>query len=213
MKINMFIDEKYILSVLEQAKSTTDAEINDILDRAEQFKGLTHLEVASLLATEKPEHIDRIFKIAGKIKEHIYGDRVVMFAPLYVSDYCVNKCSYCGFRCDNDFDRRRLTMEEIKQEVKLLEKMGHKRIALEAGEDPVNCDIDYILDSMKTIYDMNEDGEIRRINVNIAATTVENYRRLKAADIGTYILFKKHIIDRLMKRYISPARKAIMNIT
>lgn len=191
MKIKMFIDEKHINSVLEQAKDSTDEQISNILDKAEQFKGLTHLEVAALLATEKPEHLERIFEIAGKIKEHIYGDRVVMFAPLYVSDYCVNKCSYCGFRCDNEYERRRLTMDEIRTEVKLLEKMGHKRIALEAGEDPVNCDIDYILESMKTIYDMNEDGEIRRINVNIAATTVENFKKLKAADIGTYILFQE----------------------
>lgn len=191
MKTNMFIDEKYINSILEQAKDSTDEQINDILNKANQFKGLTHLEVASLLTTKNPKHIERIFEIAGKIKQHIYGDRVVMFAPLYVSDYCVNKCSYCGFRCDNDFERRRLTMDEIKQEVRLLEKMGHKRIALEAGEDPVNCDIDYILESMKTIYDMNEDGEIRRINVNIAATTVQNYRKLKDADIGTYILFQE----------------------
>lgn len=191
MKTKMFIDEKYINSVLEQAKNSTDEDINNILDKADQFEGLTHLEVASLLATNKPEHLERIFKIAGKIKEHIYGDRVVMFAPLYVSDYCVNKCSYCGFRCDNEYERRRLTMDEIRTEVKLLEKMGHKRIALEAGEDPVNCDIDYILETMKTIYDMSEDGEIRRINVNIAATTVENFKKLKDADIGTYILFQE----------------------
>ena len=212
MKTKMFIDEKYINSVLEQAKNSTDEDINNILDKADQFEGLTHLEVASLLATNKPEHLERIFKIAGKIKEHIYGDRVVMFAPLYVSDYCVNKCSYCGFRCDNEYERRRLTMDEIRTEVKLLEKMGHKRIALEAGEDPVNCDIDYILESMKTIYDMSEDGEIRRINVNIAATTVENFKKLKDADIGTYILFQETYHRPTYEKVHIAGPKRIMNI-
>ncbi|SDY92213.1 iron-only hydrogenase maturation protein HydG [Proteiniborus ethanoligenes] len=188
----MFIDEKYINDLLESVKKITKNEIDQILDKAAEFKGLTHKEVAALLMTDNKEHIKRIFQIAGKIKEHIYGNRIVMFAPLYVSDYCVNRCRYCGYNHDNEFPRRRLTMEEIRAEVAILEKMGHKRLALEAGEDPVNCSIDYILDCMQTIYDMKlENGEIRRVNVNIAATTVGNYRKLKEIGIGTYILFQE----------------------
>lgn len=186
-----FINDEYINKLLKNADSG-DNNINKILDKAETFSGLTHLDVAALLHTEKKEHIDRIFEIAKKIKQHIYGDRIVMFAPLYISDYCVNKCLYCGFRCDNKFTRRKLTQDEIKMEVKLLEKMGQKRIALEAGEDPKNCDIDYVLESLKTIYNMkSEDGEIRRANINIASTTVEDYKKLKEAGIGTYILFQE----------------------
>lgn len=188
----MFIDKDYIEGLLVKARDTKDEEIQVILDKAEALEGLSHSEVASLLITDKEKHIQRIFKIAGKIKEHIYGNRIVMFAPLYVSDYCVNKCKYCGYKCDNKFDRRKLTMDEIRKEVAILEKMGHKRLALEAGEDPVNCDIDYILDCIRTIYDMKlNNGEIRRVNVNIAATTVENYRKLKEIEIGTYILFQE----------------------
>lgn len=188
----MFINKEYIEGLLEQSKNTSDQEISAILDKAESFQGLTHAEVASLLMTESQEHMERIFRIAGKIKEHIYGNRIVMFAPLYVSDYCVNRCQYCSYKYDHEFNRHRLTMDEIREEVKILEKMGHKRLALEAGEDPVNCSIDYILDCMRTIYDMKLDnGEIRRVNVNIAATTVENYRKLKEIGIGTYILFQE----------------------
>ncbi len=188
----MFIDKDYIECLLEEAKGATDGEINGILDKAEAFEGLTHREVASLLVTDKKEHVDRIYDIAGKIKEHIYGNRIVMFAPLYVSDYCINRCKYCGYNCDHDFDRRRLTMDEVRNEVAILEKMGHKRLALEAGEDPKNCSIDYILDCIRTIYDMKLDnGEIRRVNVNIAATTVEDYRKLKEVGIGTYVLFQE----------------------
>jgi len=187
-----FIDDTYINELLSSAKDLSDDEITNILNKADRFEGLAHGEVAALLMTEKKEHIDRIFRIAGKIKEHIYGERVVMFAPLYVSDYCVNKCTYCGFNCDAKFNRRRLTMDEIRSEVKILEKMGHKRLALEAGEDPANCSIDYILDCIKTIYDLKmENGEIRRVNVNIAATTVEDYQKLYEAQIGTYILFQE----------------------
>lgn len=188
----MFIDRDYIEELLELAKDTTDAEINRILDKADAFEGLTHNEVASLLMTDKKEHIERIYEIAGNIKNHIYGNRIVMFAPLYVSDYCINRCKYCGYNCDHEFGRRRLTMDEIRKEVAILEKMGHKRLALEAGEDPKNCSIDYILDCISTIYDMKLDnGEIRRVNVNIAATTVEDYKKLKEIGIGTYILFQE----------------------
>ena len=133
-----------------------------------------------------------MYKIAGDIKNSIYGKRVVIFAPLYVSNYCVNNCVYCGYQRCNSFKRRKLTQEEVKDEVKILEKMGHKRLALELGEDPVNAPIDYVLECLDTIYKtQNSNGEIRRVNVNIAATTVENYRKLKKANIGTYILFQE----------------------
>ncbi len=186
-----FIDGEYIRRLLKESRKTPDEEIDRILDKAERFEGLTHLEVASLLTNENPKHLSRIFAIAGKIKEHIYGDRIVMFAPLYLSDYCINGCTYCGFNCKHQFGRKKLTMEEIREEVRILEQMGHKRLALEAGEDPVNCPIEYILESIKTIYDMKTNGEIRRVNVNIASTTVEEFRMLKEAGIGTYILFQE----------------------
>ena len=145
-----------------------------------------------MLQLEDKDQLDSIYKIAGEIKESIYGKRIVMFAPLYVSNHCINNCLYCGYRRDNKFERRKLTQEEIKNEVKILESMGHKRLALEVGEDPVNVPIDYILECIDTIYKtQNDNGEIRRINVNIAATTVENYRKLKNANIGTYILFQE----------------------
>ncbi len=185
-----FIDDGYIKELLQIR--ATDAEIDEILDKAEAFEGLTHKEVAALINTTDEKHRKRIFDIAGKIKEHIYGDRIVMFAPLYISDYCVNRCKYCGFKCDNKFNRKKLTMDEVREEVRILESMGHKRLAVEAGEDPVNCPIEYVLECIKTIYDMKTgNGEIRRVNVNIAATTVENYKKLKDIGIGTYILFQE----------------------
>ncbi|WP_059369280.1 [FeFe] hydrogenase H-cluster radical SAM maturase HydG [Treponema endosymbiont of Eucomonympha sp.] len=189
---NTFIDAGYISGVLECAKGATDAEIRRILDKAERFEGASHTEIAALLMTEKPEHIARIFDIAGKIKRHIYGNRIVLFAPLYVSDYCVNRCAYCSYNCGHDFPRRKLTMDEVREETKLLEQMGHKRIALEAGEHGAECPIEYILECIGAIYGMKfKNGEIRRINVNIAATTTENYRKLNAVGIGTYILFQE----------------------
>ena len=187
-----FIDREYIENVLEGAKHTGDSEISRILDKAERFEGLNHREIASLLAAENPSHLKRIFAIAGEIKRRIYGRRIVMFAPLYVSDYCVNRCTYCSFNCAHAFGRSKLTMDQLREEVIILEKMGHKRLALEAGEHEGECPIDYILDCIKTIYAMKfENGEIRRVNVNIAATTIENYRKLKDAGIGTYILFQE----------------------
>lgn len=189
---NIDIDNDFIDNILSEAKNVSSDEVSKILDKAESFQGLTTDEVAVLLMNEDKAVLNRIFDIAGKIKKHIYGDRVVMFAPLYVSDYCVNKCEYCGFNNENEFPRRKLTMNEIEKEVRILEEMGHKRLALEAGEDPVNCSIDYVLDCIKTIYNMKFDnGEIRRINVNIAGTTVENYKKLYDADIGTYVLFQE----------------------
>ena len=187
-----FINSKYIEDVLEEARFADDAFISRSLDKAEKSEALSHSEIAALLTTDNPEHKRRIFDIAGKIKKRIYGNRIVMFAPLYVSDYCENRCIYCSFNSGHGFNRRRLTMDEIREEVKILEMMGHKRLALEAGEHERECPIDYILECIKTIYDMKfENGEIRRINVNIAATTTENYRKLKEAGIGTYILFQE----------------------
>ena len=190
--MDMKIDAAKVEKMLGEAKGTGEGRLDSILNKAESFKGLSPEDVAALLTTDSGPHIERMFKIAGKIKEEIYGERIVMFAPLYVSDYCVNKCRYCGFSCANKFNRRRLTMDEIRAEAEILERMGHKRLALEAGEDPVNCPIDYILDAIKAIYSMKADtGEIRRVNVNIAATTDGNYKKLHDVGIGTYILFQE----------------------
>lgn len=189
---NMFINHEYINETLEQAKNPNMDEIQEILKKARTKQGLTHLEVAKLIQADNPEANEAIFKIAGEIKQEIYGNRVVIFAPLYVSNYCVNSCTYCGYGRDNKFKRRKLTDPEIQEEVKLLESMGHKRIALEVGEDPVNCDIDYVCHAIDTIYATeNKNGNIRRINVNIAATTVEEYKMLLDKGIGTYILFQE----------------------
>lgn len=188
----MFIDHEYIERILEEAKGATREEIKVVLEKAKKREGLSYEDIAVLLQVEDKEDLNEIFKLAGEIKDSIYGKRVVIFAPLYVSDYCVNNCVYCGYKRTNDFCRRKLTMEEVAEEVKILEKMGHKRLALELGEDPVNAPIDYVLECLKTIYaTQNDNGEIRRVNVNIAATTVENYRKLKDAKIGTYILFQE----------------------
>lgn len=188
----MFINHEYIGGLLEDAQNASKEDVQRVLDKAKKTKGLTHKDIAILLQIEDKEQIEEMYRIAGDIKKAIYGNRIVVFAPLYVSDYCVNNCTYCGYRRNNKFPRRKLTREEIQDEVKILEKMGHKRLALEAGEDPVNCDIDYILDAIDAIYTtQNDNGVIRRINVNIAATTVENYTKLKEAKIGTYILFQE----------------------
>ncbi|MGL5354638.1 MAG: [FeFe] hydrogenase H-cluster radical SAM maturase HydG [Clostridium sp.] len=188
----MFINHDYIEEVLESAKNASKDEIQEVLNRAKKVKGLSHKDIAILLQTEDKEQLEEMYKIAGEIKESIYGKRVVMFAPLYVSDYCVNNCVYCGYKNCNTFARKRLTQEEVAEEVRILEKMGHKRLALELGEDPVNAPIDYVLECLETIYKtQNSNGEIRRVNVNIAATTVENYAKLKKANIGTYILFQE----------------------
>jgi 2-iminoacetate synthase len=188
----VFINREYIEGLLEEAKHTADDAVNAYLDKAERFEGLNHREIASLLVTENPDHFKRIFSIAWKIKQRIYGNRIVLFAPLYVSDHCVNRCAYCSYNCGHSFERRKLTMDEVRGEIKILEEMGHKRIAMEAGENDSECPIDYILECMHAIYGMKfKNGEIRRINVNIAATTVENYRKLKDVGIGTYILFQE----------------------
>lgn len=205
----MKIDAAVIERMLVDARGTSPRILDAILDKAEGFKGLTPEEVAALLTMESPEHIRRMFGIAGKIKEEIYGERVVMFAPLYVSDYCVNKCVYCGYKCDNKFSRKRLSMDEVRREAEILEKMGHKRLALEAGEDPVHCPIEYILDVIGTLYAMKAGpGEIRRVNVNIAATTEENYKKLHDIGIGTYILFQETYHEPTYRRVHQAGPKA-----
>ncbi|WP_291560818.1 MULTISPECIES: [FeFe] hydrogenase H-cluster radical SAM maturase HydG [unclassified Clostridium] len=167
--------------------------IEKLLNKAKEGKGLSYKEAAVLLSVEDEKILNKIFKLAREVKEKIYGKRIVIFAPLYVGNYCVNNCKYCGYKASNkDFTRKKLTMEELKEEVRILESLGHKRIALEAGEDPVNLPIEYVLQCIENIYSLKFDnGSIRRININIAATTVENYKRLKEADIGTYILFQE----------------------
>ena len=187
-----FIDQSYIENLIVEAKNTSMEEIERILKKAENREGLTHKEVASLLEIKDEKQKEKLYQIAGKLKKAIYGNRIVVFAPLYVSDYCVNNCTYCGYKVENKFPRKKLSREAIQNEVRLLEKMGHKRLALELGEDPINTPIEYTLDAIDAVYSTKfENGAIRRINVNIAATTVENYRKLKAADIGTYILFQE----------------------
>ena len=187
-----FIKEDEIQNLIETTQNTSKEELEAIIEKGEMALGLTPVEVAKLLNSEDKSIVDKLFKAAHSIKEKIYGKRVVIFAPLYLSNYCVNACKYCGYGCDTNIFRKKLTMDELISEVKVLESMGHKRIALEAGEDPVNCDIDYVIEAIKKIYSIHfENGSIRRINVNIAATTVENYKKLKAADIGTYILFQE----------------------
>ena len=188
----MFINHDYIYEILEETKNPTNEQIKEVLVRAKKREGLNYKDIAILLQAEEEEDLKDIYSLAGEIKKDIYGKRIVVFAPLYVSDYCVNNCVYCGYKRDNKFCRRRLTMDEVAQEVKILEQMGHKRLALELGEDPVNAPIDYVLECLDTIYKtQNNNGEIRRVNVNIAATTVENYKLLKEKGIGTYILFQE----------------------
>ncbi len=190
-----FIDNEEVLASLEFAKNNKNNVqlIEKILDKAKLGKGLTHREAAVLLECEIEEKNQEIFNLAKKIKQNYYGNRIVLFAPLYLSNYCVNGCVYCPYHAKNKhIPRKKMTQEEIREEVIALQDMGHKRLAIETGEDPVNNPIEYILESLKTIYSVHhKNGAIRRANVNIAATTVENYRKLKEAGIGTYILFQE----------------------
>lgn len=187
-----FVDEGKIHSILEDALGASKEEALAVLVKASKAEGLSLREVAILLEQDDEDFLANLYKLAQEVKEKLYGRRLVLFAPLYISDYCVNNCHYCGYRLDNEFPRRRLSEEELREEVEILESIGHKRLALEAGEDPVNCSLDYVLESIKTIYEVKKDmGNIRRLNVNIAATSVNNYRQLKEAGIGTYILFQE----------------------
>ncbi|WP_302497021.1 [FeFe] hydrogenase H-cluster radical SAM maturase HydG [uncultured Flavonifractor sp.] len=194
-KAEDFINHQEILDSLAYADAHKNdvAVIDAILEKARLRKGLTHREASVLLACELEDKNQEIYELARQIKKDFYGDRIVMFAPLYLSNYCVNGCLYCPYHAKNKhIPRKKLTQEEIKAEVIALQDMGHKRLALEAGEDPVNNPLEYILESIKTIYSIkHKNGAIRRVNVNIAATTVEDYRKLKEAGIGTYILFQE----------------------
>ena len=194
-KAEEFISHDEILATLNYAEDNKNNEelINQILEKAKLKKGLSHREASVLLACESEKVNDEIFKLAQEIKQDFYGNRIVLFAPLYLSNYCVNGCVYCPYHKSNTtIPRKKLTQEEIRNEVIALQDMGHKRLAIEAGEDPVNNPIEYILESIDTIYSIkHKNGDIRRVNVNIAATTVENYKKLHDAGIGTYILFQE----------------------
>lgn len=203
LKADEFINDEEIRATLayaEENKNNVEL-IEAILEKARPQKtatgcvcsGLTHREASVLLACENPELIEKMYKIAEEIKLAFYGNRIVIFAPLYLSNYCVNGCVYCPYHMKNKkIPRKKLTQEEVRAEVIALQDMGHKRLAIESGEDPVNNPIEYILECINTIYSVHhKNGDIRRVNVNIAATTIENYRKLKEAGIGTYILFQE----------------------
>lgn len=188
-----FIDEAAIYAALDEGKRAVSRDaVEAIIKKAGDAHGLSLAEVAILLNVHDKELVEEIYTCARAIKQKIYGRRLVLFAPLYVSDYCVNSCVYCGYGVGHKFARRKLTMDEIKKETLVLLNMGHKRLAMEAGEDPENCPIDYVLDAINAVYSVEtKNANIRRININIAATTVEEYKQLKAAEIGTYILFQE----------------------
>ena len=195
LKAEEFINDGEILDTLKYADENKDnlALVDEIIEKAKLRKGITHREASVLLACDNEEKIKEIYALAEQIKKDFYGDRIVMFAPLYLSNYCVNGCVYCPYHLKNKhICRKKLTQEEVKAEVIALQDMGHKRLAIEAGEDPVNNPIEYILECIDTIYSIkHKNGAIRRVNVNIAATTVENYKKLHDAGIGTYILFQE----------------------
>jgi len=194
-KATEFIDDSEILETISYAKENKRNRvlIDSLIERAKDCKGLTHREASVLLECDLEDEKEKMFKLAKEIKQKFYGNRIVIFAPLYLSNYCINSCVYCPYHLKNKtISRKKLSQEEIVQEVIALQDMGHKRLALETGEDPVNNSIGYVLESIKTIYSIkHKNGAIRRVNVNIAATTVENYQKLKEAGIGTYILFQE----------------------
>lgn len=194
-KAEEFINHEEILETLAYAESNKHNAtlIDEIIEKARKRKGLSHRDAAVLLDCDIEEKNQEIYALAEQIKKDFYGNRIVMFAPLYLSNYCINGCVYCPYHYKNKhIARKKLTQDEIREEVIALQDMGHKRLALETGEDPINNPIEYVLESIKTIYGIkHKNGAIRRVNVNIAATTVENYRKLKAAGIGTYILFQE----------------------
>ena len=194
-KATEFINHEEILETLKYAEENKNNKtlINELIEKARNCKGLSHREAAVLLECDLEEENNKIYSLAKEIKEKFYGNRIVMFAPLYLSNYCVNGCTYCPYHFKNKhIPRKKLTQKEIEKEVIALQDMGHKRLALETGEDPINNPIEYVLESIKTIYSIkHKNGAIRRVNVYIAATTVENYKKLKEAGIGTYILFQE----------------------
>ena len=195
MKAEEFINHQEILDSLEYARENRENRklLADILEKAKRAKGISHREAAVLMECDIPEVNEQIRALAVEIKERFYGRRIVMFAPLYLSNYCVNGCTYCPYHAKNkQIPRIKLTQEQIRKEVIALQDMGHKRLAIEAGEDPVNNPLEYIFESIDTIYCIKHNNlDIRRVNVNIAATTVENYQKLRDAGIGTYILFQE----------------------
>ena len=194
-KAEEFINDEEIQASIEygMANKSNRELISSIINKAREYKGISHREAIVLLECDQDDLNEEIYSLAKEIKEKFYGNRIVMFAPLYLSNYCVNNCTYCPFHHKNKtIPRKKLTQDEIRREVIALQDMGHKRLALETGEDPVNNPIEYVLESIKTIYGIkHKNGAIRRVNVNIAATTVENYAKLKEAGIGTYILFQE----------------------
>ena len=190
-----FIDDQLITQLLYNSKTASQDKqlVKTIINKARHYKGLSAAEVAILLEVTDTELLESMFAAAAEIKQVIYGTRIVLFAPLYISNHCINNCSYCGYRSGNEQQiRRHLSLADVRKEVEIIQSLGHKRLVLEAGEDPVNCSIDYIVDTIKEIYNVkNHNGSIRRVNINVAATTVDEYRKLKQADIGTYILFQE----------------------
>ena len=207
MKAEDFIDDEEIKETLKYADENKDnlKLVDEILEKAKLRKGLSHRDASVLLACDNEEKVKEMYELAGQIKKDFYGNRIVMFAPLYLSNYCVNGCLYCPYHAKNKhIPRKKLTQEEVEKEVIALQDMGHKRLAIEAGEDPVNNPIEYILECIHAIYSIkHKNGAIRRVNVNIAATTVENYRKLKEAGIGTYILFQE-TYDKEAYEYLHP---------
>ncbi|MFV0424327.1 MAG: [FeFe] hydrogenase H-cluster radical SAM maturase HydG [Bacilli bacterium] len=198
----MFIDNQYIKEILKV--NPTYEDVLSVIHRSREGESLSHKDIAVLLNAEDEKSIALVFDEASRIKSKYYGNRVVLFAPLYVSDYCTNNCTYCGYKRSNDFTRRKLSYDEIKEEVKFLEELGHKRLALEVGEDEVNFDFETILSSIDAIY---ENSSIRRINVNIAPVSVEKFSRLKAKNIGTYILFQETYDKKMYEKYHSKSLK------
>jgi 2-iminoacetate synthase len=194
-KAEEFIDDLEIRETLSYAEENKHNRplIESLIQKAALCNGLSHREAAVLLECDLPDLVEKIFRLAEEIKQRFYGNRIVMFAPLYLSNYCINGCVYCPYHAKNkSIPRKKLSQEEIRKEVIALQDMGHKRLALETGEHPIENPIEYVLESIKTIYSIHhKNGDIRRVNVNIAATTVENYRKLKDAGIGTYILFQE----------------------
>jgi 2-iminoacetate synthase len=184
------INENKIQALI--TNSACPSEIREILTKGEEMKGLSLADCAKLLSIQDVELLQLLFISAKKVKQAIYGPRLVLFAPLYVSNFCVNNCQYCAFHVSNPAPRKKLSLAEVKEQVEILAAMGHKRLLLEFGEHEIKNPIDYVVEAIKTIYAVKKgQGEIRRVNVNIAATTVENYRRLKAVGIGTYQLFQE----------------------
>lgn len=212
-KAEEFISHQEILDTLAYAEENKENRelLDQILAKAATFKGLNHREAAVLLECPLTEYKEKLFALAKEIKKAIYGDRIVLFAPLYLSNYCINGCVYCPYHSKNrDIKRKKLTQEQIKEEVIALEAMGHKRIVIESGEDPLNNPLDYILESIKTIYSIkNKNGEIRRVNVNIAACSVEDYKNCMMLALVPIHYSKKHIIRKTMKLCIQQDRRVI----